>query len=147
MLSEIRDQLLGEHADLRAQIEGVRAVMDRWKDGAASQSDARGHLAVLANALRTHNLREEKALGGLVRAADAWGGVRAEIMSEEHFHEHADLFVALSSTVVAVEPSAWRGLVDRLLAHVLDHLAREERAFLNEDVLCDDSVVTGYAGG
>jgi hypothetical protein len=145
-LSEIREELLREHAELREQVQEVRSVMDRWSNGEASLSLVRSHLAVLANALRAHNIREETALGSLVRTIDAWGAVRAEIMSEEHFQEHADLFTALSSTIVAVEPSAWRELVARLLAQMLDHMAREERAFLNEEVLRDDGVVTGYAG-
>jgi hypothetical protein len=146
-LSEIRDELLREHADLREQIEEVRAAMDRWTHGSASHSHVRSQLAVLANSLRAHNTSEEKALGGIVRAVDAWGPARAEIMGEEHFREHAELYEALSSTAVAVEPSAWRELTDRLLARMLDHMAREERAFLNDEVLRDDSVVIGYTGG
>jgi hypothetical protein len=145
-VSEIRDELLREHADLREQIHEVRFLMDRWTSGEVSQNHVRSHLAALADALRIHNDREERALGGLVRSADAWGEARAEIMSEEHFQEHADLYVALTSTVAAVEPSAWRGLLDRLLAQVLDHMALEERGFLNEEVLRDDAVVTGDAG-
>jgi hypothetical protein len=36
--------------------------------------------------------------------------------------------------------------VDLLLAQLLDHMAREERAFLNDEVLRDDGVVIGYGG-
>jgi hypothetical protein len=146
-LREIRDDLLREHAELRERIEDVRTVVDRWKHGEASHGHVRSQLTVLANALHAHNAREERSLGSLVRKVDAWGDARARIMSEEHFREHADIHAVLSSTAAAVEPSAWRELVRRLLAQVLDHMAREERAFLNEEVLRDDGVVIEYAGG
>jgi hemerythrin-like domain-containing protein len=146
-LSEIRDELLREHAGLREMIDDVGTVMDRWKHGEASHTHVRSQLTALADALRVHNAREEKALGKLVRTVDAWGAARSEIMNEEHFKEHAALYAALSSTSVAVEPSAWCELVARLLAHVLEHMDREERAFLNDDVLRDDGVVIGYVGG
>jgi hypothetical protein len=138
---EVRDQLLREHTDLRARVAEVLAAMDRWGRGEATHERVRSDLTALADAVRVHNAHEERALGRLMRKVDAWGGARVEIMNEEHLTEHVELHTALSSSAAAAEPSAWRHLVEKLLARLLDHMAREERAFLNDEVLRDDGVV------
>jgi iron-sulfur cluster repair protein YtfE (RIC family) len=145
-LSEIRDELLREHAQLRRQISDVHAASECWKNGTASLSQVRAHLTALVDALLAHNQHEEKMLGGIVLKVDAWGPVRSAIMGEEHLKEHGELLAALTSTSSAAEPWAWCELVYRRLADLVNHMDREEQVFLNDEVLRDDSVAIGYEG-
>jgi hypothetical protein len=145
--TKIRDELLREHAELSRKIRELRETMALWSRGDASRAEVLTGLSNLAVALRAHNAREERLLGIWLRSVDAWGGVRAEIMSEEHFQEHSDLLAALTSAAAAVEPAAWQYLVEQQLKRVLDHMAREERVFLNETVMRDDPVAMEHEGG
>lgn len=137
--SQMRAELCEEHAQLRAMIDVVRRLAARPSQGTAGREALRGAVVQLADALRRHNLREEELLGGIIPTVDAWGPVRAEIMDEEHVAEHEELYAALLGQ--DGQP------VESLLDRVLDHMAREEAAFLNEDVLRDDVIVTDYFGG
>jgi hypothetical protein len=108
--------------------------------------DPRAHLLRLADALRAHNLREEVLLKDLVLGADAWGAARVAIMIEEHIQEHTRLCQALDQApYTPVEP-----IVSGILAAIEEiraHMDREEAAFLNESVLCDDIIVVNQADG
>jgi hypothetical protein len=96
--------------------------------------------------LRAHNLREEVLLKDLVLGADAWGAARVAIMIEEHIQEHTRLCQALDQApYTPVEP-----IVSGILAAIEEiraHMDREEAAFLNESVLCDDIIVVNQADG
>jgi hypothetical protein len=137
IISEIREQLLSEHDDLRKRAAEVRGTLRRWEQGEAIQTHVRGQLLALADAIRAHNTHEEQAIGRIVRKP-AREGAGAGLMDEEHLKEHVDLLAVLTSSAVAAEPAAWQHLVDQLLVRLLDHMAREERAFLNAQVLHDD---------
>jgi hypothetical protein len=137
--SQMHAELCEEHAQLRAMIDVVRRMTRQPVHGPGPREALRGSIVQLADALRRHNLREEELLGGIIPTVDAWGPVRAEIMDHEHIAEHKELYAALLGE--DGQP------VDALLDRVLDHMAREEAAFLNEDVLRDDVVVTDYFGG
>jgi hypothetical protein len=146
-LGEIRDTLLSEHVELRAQIARVHLTMQQWARAEVTQDRVRHELAFLALALHAHSTREERALGGVLREIDAWGDARMEIMSEQHLKEHADLYAALSSAAASVEPAAWSYLVEQQLTRIQDHMRREENAFLNDRVLRDDVVAVAQETG
>jgi hypothetical protein len=140
--TQIRIQLLTQHAELRALIEQARAAI-----GQASMCEPeRGEVLAasvgrLASALRAHNACEEQLLKGILATVDAWGPARAEIMDERHTAEHKELHAEL------VDASLDRERVRRLLDRLLDHMAYEEKSFLNEDVLREDSIVINAFGG
>src|ERR1035438_395345 len=94
-LSQIRAELLQDHRRLCAMIDTARQVADRGTAGERIADELRGEIIRLADALRTHNLREEKLLRNVLPSVDAWGCARAEIMTEEHVLEHQELFAAL----------------------------------------------------
>ena len=60
--SQIRDELLSQHQGLRGRLEVTRAVVERWAKGEVPQAHVRSELAGLSDALRTHNLTEERTL-------------------------------------------------------------------------------------
>lgn len=141
--SEIRAELLQQHADLRARIQEARQAAEGQRvDG--SRDELRAALLRLAEALRKHNRREEELLREILPTVDAWGPVRAELMLEEHVQEHDAIYETLVDAGAA--PDA-RPLVARLVDALLEHMAREEKTFLTEAVLCDDGIVRDYFGG
>jgi iron-sulfur cluster repair protein YtfE (RIC family) len=145
--AEIRDELLSQHAALRGRLEAARLAVNRWASGEAPQARLREELAELASALRSHNLREERALRELIRAVDAWGPARLEIMEEAHVREHQHLFEAVLAVGEALDPREGVGELERLRTRLLEHMAREEETFLNASVLRDDDVAIDAQGG
>jgi hypothetical protein len=139
--SEVRNELLSQHAQIRVMLEVTRAVAQTTRAG-----DPRASLLRLADALRVHNRREEELLKDLVLSADAWGATRAAIMTEEHIQEHAQLCEALLEvpyTPVELSVSPILAVIDS----IREHMDREEKTFLNEDVLHDDVVIANQSDG
>ena len=143
----IRDELLEQHATLRGMIEDVRRSACHPHESDAMRSDLHDHMRRLAVAFHVHNLHEEDVLKGLLTTVDAWGPVRQEIMSEEHVAEHVELYAALTD----MSMTSRSAIVDRPLVaglnRILAHMAREEIAYLCEDVLRDDGVIVNQFSG
>jgi hypothetical protein len=121
----------------------TRAVAE---DAGSGAGDPRASLLHLANALRTHNLREEALLKDIILSTDAWGAARAAIMTEAHVKEHARLCEALLEIPYAPVELA-RSAIAAVVDSIREHMDREEEAFLGEDVLRDDIVVANQSGG
>jgi hypothetical protein len=145
--AQIRDELLSQHACLRGRLEALHAVAQRWAQGLASQADVRNELAGLLDALRIHNIVEERTLRQLVSTADAWGPVRVEVMDASHVGEHRDVFDAIRA--VGLAPDARDALreLERLATNLAGRMSEEEAAFLNETVLRDDLVAIDVQDG
>ncbi|MFI5297631.1 MAG: hemerythrin domain-containing protein [Polyangiales bacterium] len=144
--SEIRDELIGQHVELRAMIKRTRGIAEATRVGTASVAELTDSVKKLTDAVRRHNLREEELLRDIIPTADAWGPMRAEVMSNEHVMEHEDLFAALLS-VPNASPDKAASVVIGLLDRVIEHMNSEEVAFLSEELLRDDTVTTGHFGG
>jgi len=138
--SELRDELLQQHASLRGRLDAARLAVTRWARHEVPRTHVRDELAGFAHALRGHNRLEEGALRELLAAVDAWGPARLEIMVEAHVREHNDVFEALLAVSEAADPRTAVEEIERLRQHLLEHMAREEETFLNESVLRDDDV-------
>ena len=145
--SQIRDELLSQHEGLRGRLEVTRAVVGRWAKGEVPQAHVRSELAGLSDALRTHNLIEERTLRELIRGVDAWGPVRVEIMDDAHIGEHRDLFDALHAMSLAEDPREAVQELEKFREHLLQHMEKEEAGFLNASVLRDDVVAIDAQDG
>lgn len=145
--SQIREELLSQHEGLRGHLEVTRTVLERWANGEVPQAHVRTELTRLSDALRTHNLTEERTLRELIRTIDAWGPVRVEIMDEAHIDEHRDLFDAFHAMALAEDPREAVQELARLRARLLQHMDKEEAGFLNASVLRDDAVAIDAADG
>jgi hemerythrin-like domain-containing protein len=141
--SQICAELLEQHAEVRRMVDGVRMCADRTRDGASVVQDLPSAIRLLADAVRRHNQREEHLLRDLIPTVDAWGQMRAEIMTDEHVLEHNLLHRALLGTPSELAGPNMSQLLDRLI----QHMAREEEAFLNERVLRDDVVAIDLCDG
>lgn len=141
--SRIRDELIAQHTGLRAHVGTARLAAEKWARGEVSQSHVRDVLAELADALREHNLREERALRELVRSMDDGGAARAGIMDDEHIDEHRDMLDTLIQVSQAQDPGEGGRGLEKFCARMLDHMTWEEKAFLNATVLRDDNTDAG----
>src|SRR5579864_3451832 len=144
--SQIRSELLKDHERLRTMMDEARKLAARASSGEPVIDELRQTVAILADVLRAHNVREEELLGGFIRSVDAWGPVRAEIMTEEHAQEHEEFFAALLGVQTTPVEFAGAGVM-LLLDRILEHMACEEAVFLSEDVLRDDLAAIDYFGG
>jgi hypothetical protein len=145
--SEIRNELLSQHASLRGRLQVTCLAMSRWAQGEVPRTHVREELTGLADALRSHNRLEERVLRDLLSEVDAWGPARVEIMLEAHVREHEDVFDALLTVSEAQDAHSALRQIDSLHQHLLDHMAREEETFLNASVLRDDDVVIDAMDG
>lgn len=145
--SEIREDLLAQHGELRQLLAAARFAAERWTLGEAERIVLRDALAALLDALRSHNAHEESALREVLRGADSWGPVREQIMDDAHVDEHGEVFALLARLGETEDPVATRGALDAFAARLLDHMAREEAVCLDPSVLRDDDVAIDSQGG
>jgi hypothetical protein len=145
--SAIRRELVEEHAKLRGLIEDVREAARLARGSEAMRRELHTQMERLNIALRAHNRHEEELLKGILVTIDAWGAVRAEILSEEHVAEHVELCAMITDAKATSHSAILDGTVGSLLDDVLKHMSREEIAFLGEDVLRDDDVIVLQVDG
>ena len=138
--SEIRAELLAQHAQLRAMMDDIRHVAARARRGEPVSASLQDGVARLESAFRMHNAREEELLREIIPTVDAWGPARAEIMDETHMREHEVLRDAIAGIPRTPREFAGAG-VEALFERILEHMAREEKTLLAEDVLRDDMVI------
>lgn len=138
-LSQIRIELLQQHADLRAKMQLTREAADRCARGEPAHDRLNECIAKLADALQKHNAREDELLRGIMPTVDAWGPVRAEIMNEAHVREHVEVHRALVEAGTQPDPRAAAATAERLIEQVTRHMDHEEEDFLGPDVLRDDA--------
>ncbi len=144
--SEIRTELLTQHAELRAMIRRAASIVAALRRGEPARTELAAALGALAVATHGHNDHEEALLGGIIPTVDAWGPARASVMDAEHRLEHRELQAAFLTNLTGDDESVCRA-VDELLGRLVEHMEREEDAFLSEEVLRDDGVITSYFGG
>ncbi len=133
--SEIRRDLLAEHARLRTAMQNARNA------GARDLHDA---LVEVADFLREHNLREEELMRQVFPTLDAWAPIRADVMMEEHVDEEREMVDVLTDASATTDVAV---AAAKLFDRILEHMTREEEVFLGEDVLSDDAFVPDSFGG
>jgi hemerythrin len=147
-LSEIRAELLREHSALRGVLREATAAAERWRAGDAARDELHGALGRLAEQVSAHNTHEEELLRDIIPTIDAWGKVRAETMLEEHSSEHAELHATLIEAGSTADVTVAVRAVFKLAERMDEHMSREEKSFLGDDVLRDeDGPPTDYFGG
>lgn len=144
---QMRSELLAQHAEMRGMIERARGLTARLRAGEAVRVELQAALGLLADATRAHNEREESLLREVIPTVDAWGPARADVMVEQHGLEHQALHDALRGAATGDDVAAVCEATEALLARIVQHMEREEEAFLSEEVLRDDGVNIYYFGG
>jgi hypothetical protein len=141
--SDVRRELMRQHDQLRHLLAACQA-------SSASASDLDSlveRVHALATAFEAHNTYEEAELRSLLLEADAFGEVRVQQMLADHVAEHATLRTTLSAAAAATTLAEAARHVGAAATMLRDHLAAEEKQFLNPRVLRDDVVVADTTGG
>jgi iron-sulfur cluster repair protein YtfE (RIC family) len=134
--SLVRDQVLAQHASLRALLENVLAQTGPGRVAARDDLLALAHLAhEIRRRFRTHLAFEERLLIPVLSSSDVWGSERVRNLTEEHASQRADL----DSLIEGVE-RGWDelqlGLALRNVASaLLRDMDEEERDYLSRDLL------------
>jgi len=145
--SQIRAELLEQHAELRGMVERARQCAERTRDGAPlARDDLASMIRRLSNAMQSHNVCEEELLWAVIPTIDAWGQARAEILTDEHGREYEDLHRALVG-ILSTPPEVAADAMGPLLDDLLERMDREEQACLDDRVLRDDVVMTDAFSG
>jgi hypothetical protein len=147
-LSEMREELLGQHRAIREIIEEARECAEQGAAGVLRASTTlRGQLERLHDALTQHNAREEELLRHVIRHVDAWGDVRETLLGDHHRGEHIQLVEALDRAVGTTDGAEGARQVLGLLQEIVEHMRQEEEQILSPKVLTDDIVIDNSFGG
>jgi DUF438 domain-containing protein len=141
--TEIRAELLGQQ--IRTLMQDIRDCAVRAQRGEPVGEELQTSVARLADAIAMHNAREEELLRPILPTVDAWGQVRADTMTQTHQDEHEEFQEAVRGIPRTSRELAGAG-VEALFDRMLEHMAREERVMLAEDVLCEDTVIVEMGG-
>ena len=136
--SELREQLLSEHAGLRRLMAICEQEARRILIGESSSRHLLACVLQLIHAVESHNFSEEEALRPVLLDTDSFGSVRVEQMMEDHIAEHVWLRQVMRDAVEQEVPDrAARAALDAMQL-LRDHMDAEEQQFLNDRVLKDD---------
>jgi hypothetical protein len=144
--TELRSELLEQHAALRNLATLVRAAAEQATAGPAAIAELRAVLAKLAAEVESHNDFEERTLHQVLPGIDAWGPQRDERVYLCHAAEHVAIGEALDDALVELDAAALAERILTALARLSEHMEREEREILAGDVLRDDIVTSGVGG-
>lgn len=140
-LSQIREELIAQHAELRRLAANITTEAAHVMQGeGASAEGLRALLARLDTALVAHNVREEALLRDELRTIDAWGPLREALMDDAHEAEHASIVRALRQTAMIDDAKVVAGQALEVVKRVVGHIEAEEREILHPDLLRDDIV-------
>ena len=145
-LSQLREQLLLQHASLRELVSEVAAQNARSQDEAGDEQ-LRRTLGKLSAALSEHNRFEETSLRGIIVKLDVWGPQRESLMDSRHHDEHRLALEALEQSFATKQRSERTERLAKLLDSILDHMKHEEREILHPNVLRDDVITADPFGG
>ena len=144
--TELRNELLAQHARLRELATVVRAAAEQPDLGPPQMGELRTLIARLGTELLTHNIFEEQSLHAVLRDLDAWGPQRERRVEDHHAAEHEAIFIALVAAREQRDPAALAAETLAVLGELTTHMDREERELLRADVLCDDIITSGVGG-
>jgi hypothetical protein len=131
--TQVRAELLRQHAELRGLIADVRGIAARASGGAAVRDELHAAVVRLADALSRHNLYEEEWLRSLDAKVDGPARTEIDVLLDAHVREHEELHAAVVG--IPRMPIKFAGVdVTVLLDGVLEHMALEEGSLLAEDV-------------
>ena len=144
-LTELREVLLEQHAELRRLAGTAAALAERARAGGEALIELRALLGRLGEAVEAHNAFEERQLAAILPTIDAWGPVRRDLMGSLHVEEHASILRAVADARGADGAPAVAATL-AVIAEMTAHMEREENAFLRPDVLRDDIITSGVGG-
>ena len=138
--SEVRRQVLADHAALRDKLSCLQKVAQQVLEGERSQlGTLRFEGEALLKMLLEHIQWEDVNLDPALRRSDVWGDQRAAQLARDHREQRELLEHALRGLEDQTRPAVVlaRSLVD-LVELLGEDMADEEAALLDEHVLRND---------
>ena len=143
--TEIRLQILQEHAALRAQIARLDRELDKLDE---SDADI-GRVGVLARELlldlAAHTHLEDRFLAPLLREREASGPVRAQMLLQHHAQQREHMHKLMAAYRNNRDLSQVVRMTTQLLVEVQADMLHEEATLLRED-LFREHTQTSHAG-
>ena len=145
-LTEIRKELLGQHASLKLMAAKIRELAERPSED-ISPDQLSGLLHELGDGIDAHNAREEHLLGEVLPTLDAWGPERLARMDDHHRREHREIAERVRAAAKLPDSSATLGAALPAIEDLMTHMHEEEKEFLGRDLLRDDVINIHQADG
>lgn len=142
--SQIRQELLAQHANIRAKMDAVQVALASSRNGQGDSPELHHALEELLALVVRHNTSEEELLKDFIREIDPWGPVRVEGMNEAHEKEHEAISAALADVVKKAPESR---AITELFTRMAQHMELEERNVLAKDLFDDDGPPVDSFGG
>lgn len=142
----VRRRILEEHVVLREQLATAAILADLVLDtGDESKVKLSLQAREFYHSLTRHLDLEDLILAPVLRAADAWGEVRAAALAEEHQNQRRHLKRALEQLETGDAGQLARA-IQTFVPSVLEDMEREEEELLTEELLTDNTVSLGSGG-
>jgi hemerythrin-like domain-containing protein len=145
--SDVRDQLLAEHAGLSRLMGVCEQEAERILTGEINARQLLACVLQLLDAVENHNQVEEEALRPLLLDTDSFGPVRIEQMIDDHIAEHMWLRQLLREAVEFEIPDRAARATINAMRLLRGRMKEEEAQFLNQDTLRDDLVAIDGSSG
>jgi hemerythrin len=145
---ELRQQLIAQHADLRALLRRVDALCKKLEKSraAGAKDQLRSALVELEERASRHVLFEDDLLAPVLQDVDAWGPLRAAQLEKVHRAQHDGLIKRVAE---AGEAKTLKDLsrIARETAHDLAvHIDAEEKQFITAKLLTDSPINVDFTG-
>lgn len=143
---EIRQQVLSQHEGLRRLLTGLEQEVRSAADPARAAGLAHRWKELRA-ALDAHMAYEDAVLKPALEDIDAWGADRADQVLDNHLRQRERLEqIDLVFSPVVTHQARLDSLLG-IIGELRQDMAQEEKTQLRADVLRDDVVAIGQAGG
>jgi hemerythrin len=129
--SQVRAELLGEHYELRRQIEEALAMLE---PASASVDALRAAIEKLATTLAAHAKHEQEATRVILERIGERARERNAVMDDAHVAAHARLVTKVKEAGVSDDAAARSARVKEVLAELESHMVEEEAVLLAEDL-------------
>ena len=144
--SEVRDRIVSEHADMLERLAALDVTLSELRCGRASWQSAVSECHSLYDALIAHIDMEDELLVPALRDIDAWGSVRADMLTQHHVAQRQELRAVLGDNGES-DQRVLATRVGRLIDDLLTDMAHEEREVLARDLLRDDVIAIALEDG
>jgi iron-sulfur cluster repair protein YtfE (RIC family) len=136
--SLVRDQVLAQHASLRALLANAVARSRPAETPARDDLLALAHLAhEIRRRFRTHLAFEERLLIPVLSSSDVWGPERVRNLTEEHASQRADLDSLIEGVERGWDEITLAAALRTVALALLRDMDEEERDYLSRDLIGD----------
>jgi iron-sulfur cluster repair protein YtfE (RIC family) len=145
---ELRQQLIAQHADLRALLKRMDALCDKLEKSRASgaKDQLRNVLGELEERASRHVLFEDDLLTPVLKDVDAWGPLRAAQLERVHRAQHDALVRHVAEAAQAKTVKDLSKIARETARDFAVQIDAEEKQFINAKLLTDSPINVDFTG-